>query len=762
MKRCAIAVGLMLVASIDQSAFAQSGGSMLEEVIVTAQKRSQGLQDVPLAITAFTAGSVDKLRIGEFNDLAMYTPGLVSAPDFAFSERTSMRGLGSAAFAFGFDPHIGVFVNGVYQGRNGSQTSTLFDVERVEVVKGPVGALYGRSTIAGAINIINVKPVDSTEGFVDLELAERDGIRFNGVLNIPITDKLYFRGGIHTEQQDGYMENVVNGDTLGDTSADAVRLALRFKGERLDATLTASYEEREDQPNFNQSTASAEETTYFGLPLSLFVLDPTADLSLAGPFDDYDMALSPEVDPRSESSYADITLDLVYGLSDALSLKSLTNYRETDVDYVEDFDANALPDLTYFGPYGQTQDIELFQQEFQLSYQSEGGLFVLGGLSYYDESLEGTIYSSYSETLGLYSEYETQIQDEYGETEAEFMGWSAYIDVTLPIAERLEWIVGVRYAYDEKELTQYVPDPAGLPGNTPAAFNLNWPAFASTPVTNDEDWDDTTFRTSINYAVTEDINLYVSYAQGYKAGAIDSLSFEAPIDFPAFYGVDVSLIGGKPKSVDPESSDSYEVGLKSFLLDRELQLNLAAFYYEFEDQQQLIAQGASLIIENVGEVEGQGIEADIRWVPNENWNVVTSIAYLDTEIVKDEVTPENEGQPTILAPEWSGSAVITYSYPLSNGASLYSEVAYSYQGSMKVQQDPSSPEADSFDLINLRLGYDSTDQKWGGSVFVDNLMDELVVQSAVIPNGYGSPNILDTNRAISAPRTAGIKMYYRF
>ncbi|WP_169711751.1 TonB-dependent receptor [Henriciella litoralis] len=738
---------------------------VIEKVVVVAQKRAQSAQDVPLAITAFTGEIVEDQHIGEFTDIFSFTPGLVSAPDYATSERTSIRGLGSAAFTFGFDPHVGVFVNGVHQGRNGAQTSALFDVERVEVVKGPVNALYGRSAIAGAINIINNEPVDAFEGDVQAEISERNGYDFTGVLNVPVTDNLYFRGGIHVDQQDGFYNNVANGETIGDTDSFAVRAAVKYEQNLWDAKLTVNYEDRTDVPNIHQATGSLADQTYFGFPLTDYILDPTLDTTnLAGPFgDNYNVAT--DLDPYIKTELFDITGEVNVELNDITSLKAITSYRDIESRYLEDYDGNAIPDLTYFGPYEQNSDQKVFQQEFQLLIEPANDWVWVLGASYFDEDLDGYIGSSWSETLNYFSSPTTLIQEEFGTTDGAFSGWSLFGDVTIPLGEKFELTVGGRYNYDKKRLTQYVPDPADLsifPNNNPYATAFNWPAIATTPVTSEADWDKVTWRAALSYAATDDLNFYASWAQGFKAGAIDALSFEADVPIPAFAGVDVSdpTINGRPAVADPESSDSYEIGMKGMFFDNSVQLNTAAFYYVFEDQQQLVSQGASYIVQNVGEVVGQGLEAEVRWLPTNRLDLSATLALLDTEIKEDEFNPANVGTPKARSPEVTASLIATYTIPLESGAEVFINGSYSYQDEMRVSGNPDSPYIPSYSLVNGRIGYDSVDD-WGVSLFVENLTDEFVYYSLIESNGFGN-TIQDTRFNFGQPRTFGASIYYRF
>lgn len=749
------------VLSVGLSAQGYSGRA-IEEVVVTAQKRPQTLQDVPLAVSAFSEETMKSLHFGDANDIFLYTPGLVSAPDFPTAERSAIRGLGSEQFGYGFVNHVGVFVDGVYQEGAGE----MYDVERVEVIKGPVGALFGRSSIAGAISITRNKPADEYDGSLDISLGELGRQSYTGVVNVPLTDNLFFRAAGKYEENDGYLNNIVTGEDLGSTQVEAMRMAFRFIGDNVDATLTASYEERADIPNIAQVTSSISDESYnIGTPFEdsvvNFILDPTANLAYAGPFEEgYDVASS--LKPKFTTRFHDLVADIEIDLSEDLTLKSLTNYRNHSSDYLEDFDGNAIADLSFFGPYGQDVVSDHVQQELHFSYTTENDWLFLFGSSYYKTDLEALTYNGISDTLGNFNGFASgTIQREQLTTTGDFSGWSTFADLTISLTDRLDLTLGARYTYDEKELTVFIQDPNTIAGNQTGGFGaltLGFIGYTSVPIKTKDDWSDITGRLALNFTMTDDVSFYMAYSQGSKSGGIDAFSFTTDDGFVPFFNDDLSAVNGAPKSVDPESSDSYELGMKSYWLDRRVQFNSSAFFYEFKDQQQLVAQGAALIVENVGLVAGSGIEADVRFLPTENLDVSLSAAYLDTEVKENDRNPSAVGSRTGRAPAWTGSVIATYTHPLPSGASLYSTFSHSYQG--KMVTDAGGPNLPPISISNIRLGYEPSEGRWGASLYVDNVFDEFVFYDQKSADGVGY--LQDLRRQIGRPRTAGIDISYNF
>ncbi|GAB3114922.1 TonB-dependent receptor [Aestuariicella hydrocarbonica] len=760
-----LAVAVAACISSTTSLVQASNSGMIEEVIVTAQKRAQSLQDVPLSVSAFSEQTLKDLHMGDANDIFLYTPGLVSAPDYATAERIAIRGLGSEQFGYGFENHVGVFVDGIYQ--EGTSAGEFYDLERVEVIKGPVGALFGRSAIAGAISVSRNKPGDQFEASLDVGLGNLGHQSYTGVINLPLTEQWSLRAAGKYDENDGYLHNIANGEDLGSTQVESSRLSLRYVGDVVDATFTAVYEERADMPNLSQTTSDILDESIYGFPATDFILDPAADLSLAGAYDDYDVAAS--LRPFFTTRFNDWIADINIAASDQLDIKLLTSYREVSSRYTEDFDANDVADLTSSGPFSQNVNGEYFQQEVHFTYTTEHNWVLLFGGNYYNSEVEAETFAVTSDTLMAGNAFwdpallgQTILQSELGQTAGDYWGWSSFVDVTIPLTASLDLTLGARYTFDEKELTNFVPDPHTLPGNQGLVWSANNIGYTSAPVTNKDDWADSTVRAALNYQFNEDISFYASYAQGYKSGGIDTFSyaFADGVTFPTFVGEDITAYGGVPKAVDPETSDSYELGIKSYWLNQRVQFNAAAFYYVFKDQQQLVQDGAALIVENVGEVEGKGLEAEVRFLPTDNLDISVNLGYLDTNIKENDSSPELVGETTPRAPTWTSSLIATYTQPLNNGSAAYFTYSYSYQDEMRTDVNPQAPYVKAMELSNVRMGYQSADSKWDVSLYVDNLFDEFTYYDRRIADQVVF--LQDQYRNIGRPRTWGLDVSYIF
>lgn len=745
----------------------------LEEIVVTAQRREQSLQDVPLSVAAFSEDTLRSLSLNDGFDIFAYTPGLVSAPGYASPLRVAIRGVGSRQFGYSFDNPVGVFVDGVFQ-EGLATASEYYDIQRVEVIRGPVGALFGRSAIAGAISVTRNKPNEKTGGRLDAGIGEIGRESVTAVFNTPLSDNVYFRIAGKYDDTDGYLKNVTDGRKIGETSVKSVRAALRYLDDSLDATLTATYEDRRDLANMYQMTSPLTSGSFLGVPLQFLVLAGHEDLSQIQPFsgDTHKVAAIAGFEPKFDSDFFDITAEINYNFTEQLKLKSLTNYRDHDTHYAEDFGGTGVADLTFFGPFEQEFGGDLVQQEFHVSYTTDNNWELLFGASYYDKQVDAVNSSGISDGFGTFflinplnpgganavAVGDTVIQTELTEVESSGSGWSAFFDLTVPLTERLDVIFGARHSYDEKDHEVFIPQLGTIPGNLPTALPIFLNPFTSVPVSESDDWSGTTVRAALSFDLFEDINLYASYAQGYKSGGIDNTLVYPVGVFPPLAD-DAAAVGAVPTSVDEESSDSFELGMKSFWLDRRLQFNISGFYYEFEDQQRLEFVGGVLSVLNIGEVEGAGFEADLRVLPVDNLDISANIGYLHSEIKADEIVPGNVGERTEKSPEWSGSIVATYRYPFALGE-LYGTYSFTYQDSMRVSEIPTEPFLPSIELSNIRLGYESEGAKWGVSVYVNNLFDNFVYYD----HRFADPAVDPTDRRnnLGYDRHAGMDVYFSF
>lgn len=741
-----------------------AAAAQLEEVLITAQKRAQTLQDVPVAVSAYSGDFMDSANIMDLRGLVDFTPGFSGRTEDSFTDALAMRGIVTNDYGIGGDPSVAVFTDGVWAGRNGGVQVALYDVERAEVVKGPQGTLFGRNAIAGAVSIITNKPIEEFEASLDVTLAEYNHIQTTGTVNQPLTDKLYFRGSLYYMEDDGYLENIQGGDDLGFHEATSTRLALRYAGDTVDAIVSFSYEDRNQDPS-----------VYW---------DPDAGL----PHDKVDSDLGDQGFDTSEI-YA-LTANIDIELGNGYSLTSTTGYKSYDFDYLEDYDASSA----LVNNYRQKNEVEYFSQEFRINSPTDQDVVWFAGTSVYQETVDGFFEAIYNEddlcrAIGItdaddfdgpvagcddlnfeaYWEEDIDPADilsykaEQSFVDVENSGWAIYGDLTWSVTDRLDLTAGARYTYDEKQMESSVLDSGGALYN-----NFNYEFFTDGTVKNKDDWSAFTPRLALNYELSEEVSLYTSASKGYKSGGFATFGFDLK-------GQDINDDGSAPDGTQPKSFDSeevlsFEAGAKARLFDQSMQLNASVFHYTYEDLQLVYFEAGSSQVANVGEAEGQGVEADMRYLPSENWDIYLSAAYLDTEITKaDDIEALGAcgacaGNKLPFAPELSGSAIVTYKHPVANGEAFFT-TEYIYQDEMFGGPDNIKGVAvDSWSEVNFRLGYDSAND-WTISLWVENALDEEYFErgweNADTDNQYGY-GLTNTVVWPSKPRTVGMSFGMKF
>ncbi len=241
--------GLIVAALAAAMAAPALAAAELEEIVVTAQKREQTLQEIPVAVSAYSGDFIAETNVTDIRGLVDLTPGFNGKTEDSFIDALAIRGIVTNDFGIGGDPSVAIFTDGVWQGRNGGVQMNFYDIERVEVVKGPQATLFGRNAIAGAVSIITKKPVEEFEARISTGIEEYDHVEGHGMVNVPLSDKWYFRGNVQGLREDGWLENRYGGDDLGYHEQVSTRLALRYAGESLDAVVSYTYEDREQDPS---------------------------------------------------------------------------------------------------------------------------------------------------------------------------------------------------------------------------------------------------------------------------------------------------------------------------------------------------------------------------------------------------------------------------------------------------------------------------------------------------------------------------------
>ena len=744
----------------------------LEEVLVTAEKREQSIQDVPLSVAALAGNDIEVGKISGLNDIAFRTPGL-TYNQFSIGEpRIYIRGIGNSSDSAGSDPAVGVFLDEVYIGRTGGVGFDLFDLERIEILRGPQGTLYGKNTNGGAINIVTSRPSQETEMRVRVSTGTDQLRHFQGLASGGLTDRVAGKLVSSYRDRDGYGRNVITpGDisTLGNLSQSPIigpSIGAAGAGERLDDARSVNV----------RGQLMFDLTERVDLLLSAdYARDETAgpcrhiqnvDNAIAGLGPFWELAMSDEymADERHCASQFDTSqkrevnglmarfeADLDWG-----SLTSITAWRSSDYNWVDDLTSLPLNNLTAPSPPGvplppgffttpgnvidgAEEEASQFSQEFRLAGNTDRVNW-LAGVFFMEEDVERaeefyTQYSTPLQGLGL-----AGIGDVLFTQDNTTTSYAVYGQADWSLTDQLTLTYGVRWAEDEKEITQNSID---LLDTTPSGVPLILPSFAA-PVSADDSWSEVTHKLSLAYRPTDDMMLYATYSEGFKSGAFQSQT---------------NLASVATEAVDPEVVQNVEVGMKSSWWDRRLQFNLSYYDMDYEDLQVFELNSRFLLVLLNAQAESKGVEASIDLVPIENLTLNTSYNWSDASF--KEFTNSNgldlAGRDLPFAPDAALTTSANYRVNLANGSALDFGVSYSWKDDYFTgpQNRPVERQA-AIELLDASVSWTSADGSLAVDVWGKNLNDELQVSSRIVdPTGV-------TSEYYMPPRTAGVTLTKSF
>lgn len=722
------------------TAFAQSTGSGAEEagygdIIVTAQRRAELSRDVPISLTTLSADNLAKANITDTVGLEQLTPSLKIDRQGNFTA-PALRGISATVTGPAMDNNVAIYVDGVYMPSTTAGTFDLPDVERVEVLKGPQGTLFGRNATGGAIQVITRKPSYETEGMISASYGRFDDVTLKGWISLPITSDvaaISVSGFYHSN--DTYYKNIRPNSSLPGEEAWQIRGKLRWNPtDNLEVLVSASYGQR------------SETFAIYGTPINgnsiTRVLDPNAII----PSRPYEVAVNDDSRPQKNESL-DLSARIELSL-DAGTLTSITGYLTRDMTNVLDADMAYAPNGLGIN-YRPGSFDKYLSQEVSYSSDLDGALnFTLGGYFADGEggwNPLGVDAPGDATDISIYSTQSVKTFAGFGEV---------YFDVT----DRLTLIGGLRYSWEERKL-----EGGAVFGNFAA------PRPAMLPV-GKKSWDSFTPRASIRYELTPTSNVYFTYSQGFKSGVWNSNNI---------FGIDV---------VDPEKIRSYELGFKGRLGDA-VTLEAAAFHYDYTDMQTtfiVVLPGQSVplsLLRNADSARVNGFEVDASIKFSDMFDVRLAGAYVDAKYKKfvntaialpctdfaqpcgvtgptptlagnnDTVAFDASGQRMIRAPEFTATATANAHIPVGGGmldltGSVYYSSAVNYTLDGRVRQP-------SFAKIDARAAWTPDNSGLTFSIYGKNLTDKAVLGGAFITAVADAVHW-------APPRTFGAQIEYRF
>ena len=694
----------------------------VDEITVTAQRREQNLQVVPLAVSAFDISQIENRQIDTVKDIGQNIPNLQTYTVTAGAQAIQIHSRGASVQNPGFnvsESPVGIYLDDVYFGRLASVNLDLSDVERIEVLRGPQGTLYGRNTIAGAVKIITRTPGDESWANGSIGIGNYETTKIAGSFGGPIEAGALAGSisGIYDKRDEGWQNNPVTGADPGEYENKAARAKLHWYGtEGFDAV-------------FAGWVADVENDGYNGVPYAPFAnggvnadFDPAPANSapLGGFYDNFD----PDGVNYGSSDQAGANLALSFQFG-GLTLKSITGYASIEDQFGFDLAGGGNFDVP--GATGllisSDSDLDQFSQEFQL-FGTLGDRFDWqAGLYYLNEDGSQT-YAGDAGIFGGFAEL----------SESETDSYAVYGEGSWRLTDALSVTGGLRWTQDDKDYD----------------ISCTGALCQGTPLDLEDDWDETTGKLAINYQLNDSRLLYLGFTQGYQSGGFQSLCFG---------NLTADCAG---KSFNPQTVDSVEAGWKADLFDNRLRINAAAFYAMYDDIQQTVLQPPTdplsttiaFPIDNIGDVDVYGLELEVIWAPIDDLNVYANLGIQASDFGSvdprsppgglgdscvDDPTPPCATPTDELPsnPKWQGKLGFDYSIPLQNSLAFFYGLDV-FHSDDYYSEARNLVEIDSYTRLNGFIGFGTDDRRWQVVLTGKNITDEEDNVSGIFSNGFAN------------------------
>jgi iron complex outermembrane receptor protein len=665
---------------------ASQSGAIVGEVIVTAQKRSESVQRVPLSITALDSTLLQQRGVAQVSDLRFSVPDMQVGKQVGNTDIT-MRGIGDNLTVAAGPPAVAIHVDGVYQPIAGMGDLAQVDLERVEVLRGPQGTLYGRNANAGVVNFISKAPTDKFEGYAQAGYASYNQTNLQAVVNVPINDRIRARAAVdYMDRQEGFIKNVLPG---GQDIEKGTVLSGRL---RVDFDLTDN------------------------LKLAL----EAAGLASSGPFDSFTLrgqptqptflgALAPQ-QPLRTAVNDPVNTDVNYSFDAAtftwdlgkVQLKSISGWQRHSYDHSGDDDGTSFSLFVVH----RTYLTDTFTQEFNVS-GTTGPVDWVAGAFYMN--FTQNVYIHYFFPAGI-SVLPANSQQQYIVDPLKDDAMAAFADATLHVNDRLRLLAGFRVSQDKLKITQT---------NTLNFGPAGAPVFTCNNKTGEVEFNSATPRLGAQFDLAENSNVYATYSKGFKAGGYNRNNCN--------------------QSYAPEKITAYEIGIKNRFFDNTLTLNAAAFYYDYTDLQLSQQVGLAQQITNAAAATIKGAEFEGLWAPDSHWTVNASLSFLDAKydsfVNVDPLAPalgfQNlAGRPLDDAPKESANLGVAYRTDESTSGRFTFRADVAQRTLIHFREFSGAlNEQEGYTLVNLAVIWDSPDKKYRIRLYGNNVGDKKYIVS---------------------------------
>jgi len=725
------ALSMSLLPQVQAQEAANEESFLLEEIIVTAQKREQSLQDVPVAVTALTAGALESLRVENALDLQFNAPNLMINRNSNFT----IRGVGTLLFGGSVDAGVGKLRNGVYL-QASLATTELYDLERVEILRGPQGTLFGRNTTGGAVNFISQKAADATEGSIEVQVENDGGTRSTGTLNFPLSENISQRFAFNTVNRDGYTENKFTGNDIDGRDQYSIRSSTHFEFGEASADLVLEYyDEDSNRSNSPKAlclpdpvTVCSVEGVATAYPTSNYRIDQLflgsavrADRYLENPSDLRVVNIDSE--PTYSASESIVSFEVNIPLGD-LMLTSVTGYQNAELHSFRDFDLGAAP----FG-FNPGDHANIFGQVNSLADDGQGnGIFTYaqpGGsvttTSYLTTQIADVDVEQFSQEIRLSSDYDSAFNYVAGVYYLDFKRSAAvgtYLPATAPLGASSAGTDSMAvFGEGYWDVADNVQITAGIRFTTEDKYQINGEG-AGAP-RGDADFEETTGRLAVSWNptvdFTDDTMVYASLAKGYKSGGFNVGNLSNP-------------------TYDPEYVTSLEFGAKNTLMDNRVFLNAAVFRTDYENLGLGNLVGTNVLNTNVPKSIIQGFELEVVAVPIEALRLESSVGVLNAEIDSDFLSSDPsrsgdffqlKGNELPNSPSKTFKLAAEYTFELANEWKATPRLDYYWQDEFYSREfNTGADTVEAWEQVDFQVAFENAGSPWKVTAFIKNVLDD--------------------------------------
>lgn len=738
----------------------------IENIMVTARRVEEPLQKVPVAITALTTSDLEDQNVTNIQQLALVTPNLWMEKNTSSSSgsRAAIRGIGEDESMFTSDTPVGIYIDDVYIPRQTGAQFDLYEAERVEVLRGPQGTLYGRNTSAGAIKLVSKQPAKEFALNLEAALGNYDRMDFRGMVSVPVVDWFSFQVAAMTRNHDGYDENLYNGAFVNDQDIWGLRTSLRFfPSDRVDILLVGDLLRERSTPGFPLGfVPQAPYINGFG------VGEPNYDYQLDGDTDAHTL-LSDLTEPINDLDQAGVYANIGWQVSDTMTFKSVTAWRKMDNLFLVDGDGQVgnqflpgiIPDFLPLFHIFQDQQQDQFSQEFQLLGSIGTKIDYVAGLYYFTEANEQITEVAVLSPMGT---------NRYTDSSLDTKSYAGFASFDFRLADNLTLTAGGRWTEDTKDFDITVfyptgdqmiacvaPDGTIVSSRTPCGPDAP-PGSVDTPVEKHlkESWSRFTPRIALAWNAADNILAYVDFSTGFKSGAFDGRANEGSTVLPL-------------EPIPPEDIQSYEIGMKADFFRNTWRLNIAAFLSNYDDLQGTGTDpDGNFLRFSVGDVQTSGAEVETIVVPVDGLELTGNLALLNTKF-----TEQNFNQEIDCAPYGTGDIDLELKYSPKTSyrlGALYrtpGKIAggqfsfganYNYKSKHYLGFCNAGAQTQkAYGLVDGIIAYDTANGRWRFEVAGQNLANEDYMIGV-----FAIPGLGIVSGYIGAPRTYTLTAKLRF